>query len=570
MNRNFQNSNNGKQISGMEPNYTYNGAQNLTFNTSSIPQSGFTNNQNLQQNVYENLRHANNYNAFAPVNTFQQSMNNNSRLENMKNYEQYSIEKNFQQHTPIQTMLDTQYTNNTLYNNINKNILKENVTEIRLNIDSADRDVNSFPDPFSYIVSFGPNNYSDNDAYLKRAEEKLLIKKIARNNNFNNVINTNNTNTNNTNNNNNTNDIYFVDYSTKVKKTFNPNIIRNFTNVKYVRLDNIVLPKYSGVGINKKWDFFNTNTTNEFIRDDYDRIRTTVLNNFRYIPIDTNIESCLYNDRFIQVKIKELNNNENLATNNITSNSFTIYPDKSLGILYWRGNPYYAVKTFLDSLLGRIDKLTIEFYDSWGKQITLDTSSITYETQQILKTNILIPNLPDLSTLDYNFLINSFREIIKTFVIINSNIDLTIPFYSNTSNTSTAYTFNPKCINTLLTINFPGDNIYEDLNQFVSPGGFIVITKHVNGITYNNISIDDYINNVFFYNSTSITDTNATKVINNLNILNNNYNNFGYAILDKLKTDIINLSSVQHFQNNLTFVMGVCENEFSTKIDYGK
>ena len=96
---------------------------------------------------------------------------------------------------------------------------------------------------------------------------------------------------------------------------------------------------------------------------------------YRYIP-NVNDTSLLFTDRFIMVNIPELSNRQNLATNPINDNSFTVFPDKVTGIIYYRGNPYYAVKIYQDNALGNITTLTFSFYDSWGNQIKLNTNCI--------------------------------------------------------------------------------------------------------------------------------------------------------------------------------------------------
>ena len=49
-----------------------------------------------------------------------------------------------------------------------------------------------------------------------------------------------------------------------------------------------------------------------------------------------------------------------------------------------------------------------------------------------------------------------------------------------------------------------------------------------------------------------------------------NYNNFGFQILDLLKTEIVNIPINKNFQNFLTFLLGIWEDELNTKIDYYK
>ena len=70
-NKNINNKNNyvsgpNYQISGSEPNYNYNGMQNLNFDSSSIPQSGFSNLNDLTNAVNDQQQFVNNYNSYKP------------------------------------------------------------------------------------------------------------------------------------------------------------------------------------------------------------------------------------------------------------------------------------------------------------------------------------------------------------------------------------------------------------------------------------------------------------------------------------------------------------------------
>jgi hypothetical protein len=167
------------------------------------------------------------------------------------------------------------------------------------------------------------------------------------------------------------------------------------------------------------------------------------------------------------VSIKEIRNNQNLATNIINTNSFTVFPDKPTGLMYWRGNPYYAVRIYDDSLLGNITKLSFEFYGSDGTQIKLDTSQVSYEVSFINSVNLINPNntLMVLNDHDHHnhhnhqdhqdhhnhhdhnhhnqdhqdhqcrnqkirFILDKITQIIKCIIIINFDIKDKIEFYS--------------------------------------------------------------------------------------------------------------------------------------------
>ena len=181
------------------------------------------------------------------------------------------------------------------------------------------------------------------------------------------------------------------------------------------------------------------------IKDDLDRHFQNKISCYRYIP-NVNDTSLLFTDRFVMINIPELSNRQNLATNPINDNSFTIFPDKVTGILYYRGNPYYAVKIYQDTALGNITTLTFSFYDSWGNQIKLNTNCINYEYNLIKNTILINPSnilyadmIETLPKLKYFF--NKFTEYIKCIVTINFNIDKKIVFYCNSNDFIVRLTF---------------------------------------------------------------------------------------------------------------------------------
>lgn len=102
-------------------------------------------------------------------------------------------------------------------------------------------------------------------------------------------------------------------------------------------------------------------------------------------------------------------------------------------------------------------------------------------------------------------------------------------------------------------------NSNSNFNGFVER---IKITKSGKKIK---IGINDYINNVIWYNFNLEF---KEQIIYNLNSLFDNYINFGFEILDSLKNEIANIPVNKNFQNFLTFLVGIWENELNTKIEY--
>lgn len=600
------------QISGIEPNYQYQGQQNLPFDASAIPAAGFSNNADLSKAVSDQQQFVNNYNAYKPRSDFYIPEVNSSKLENLRDFSQFNIKTNFEKNEPIERMLDTKYKQDTIYNNLNENLLKEALFDIRVNIDSIDRDVQIYPDPFNYVINFGPVVNSGINASVSRSNLKQELKSVNRKTKPSKEIEI--------------KEEIFVfkspelikEYTINLINTNNPYINRDFDNIKFIRLDAGVIPKYNSVQINSCWDYCRERShQRNFIKDEYDRMKDYVILNYRYIPDDTEVYTPI-GDRFIQIYIKELNNNYSYGTNPITDQSFILIFDKNLGALYFRCIPYSAVLTNKDSLLGNIRKLSIQFFDSWGNPITLNTSQINYEKDQILGTDIINPEKFRLK--EYidkpkfiEWFIEKMNNIIKCFVIINFDIKYKIPFYNsgennilmsmckhrNISELRRFFNFTDKrekSISSLLSdelleenkkfellINdgcydyvniklnqsfFTVDNIYLELNDFVSVNGFIDAIKKTNSGKKVRISIDAYINNIIWFDND--LENYQTEIKHNIEQLDFNYRSFGFRVLDILKTELINLPSNKMFQNFLTFVIGQYNNELNTKIDYYK
>ncbi|AYV80206.1 MAG: hypothetical protein Gaeavirus16_2 [Gaeavirus sp.] len=417
------------------------------FDTSSIPQNGYPNNNQLGRGLQEQQKYIQNYNAYQPSSTFVRSDNTNTaNLENLRDFSQFNVEQAFKQNSVIEHMPDNKYLHNTLYDNLNENLNKETIQEVRLNIDSMDRDIQLYPDPFKYIVTFGPVVNSGVTSTIERANLKNDVRKLnkmkypnsrkkAAQEDLDEDFDISQVNPN-----------ILVNYDNHLKRIYNPYITQSFVNVKFIRLDNVVLPRFNKVIINTSWNYCtvcygicenctssSTTTPNLTIKDDYERVKTDMIKNNRYIPDDNHLGP-LFTDRYVLVGIKEIENNQNLATNQKNSRAFAIFPDKYMGLLYWRGSPYYAVKIYKDSLLGNINRLSFEFFDSWGAPIILNRVCVDYETTQLIETDFINPDYINIheiiaDTNLTNFFINKITEIIKCFVMINFNITNRIFFF---------------------------------------------------------------------------------------------------------------------------------------------
>jgi len=582
-NNNNKKSSHGRnyEISGMTGNYTYNSEQNLPFNQTSISSLE----PGLQEAVVNQQIFSNNYNNFKPTSTFQAPINNSSRHQNMNDFSQTEISDAFKPNEPILNMLSNKYENNTLYANMNENLLKESIRENKLHISSADRNIELYPDPFSYKVTLGPIvnsgiNYTDksksNTPYQLKEKvdnEIVLANKEINNSNF--VFDS---------------PEMIKEYTTQIKKNVDPYINKSFERVKYFRIDVSTLPRFNSVAINNEWNYCNLHIKKIFIKDDYERAKYSLLPKYRYVPDDTDISPL--GGQYIQVYIKEVVSNSSFGTNEVSDKSYLLIVDKVIGALYIKYLPFAAVKNFRDPHPGNISTLTFKFYDSNGKEIKLETDCINYETNQIKKTKLIDPSLYDLEKQVENICIidnpkicdwflSRFNEIIKCFVVLNFDIYKLIPFYINAGfnddgdviikSTEEKKNEEDFCITDYEEIvlnqdTFTVNDIFKELNDFVTLDGFVKATKITNQGKKVKITIDDYINNIIWYAG----DPEYCDIVKyNLKALDKNYKNFGFSLLDRLKTEIMEIPSKEWFQNYIVCVLGIYSNDLNTKIQYG-
>jgi hypothetical protein len=199
---------------------------------------------------------------------------------------------------PIIEKLDFTNKNNIIHNNIGPNILDEHVVEYRIMIDSIDRDIKTYPNPFEYVVKFNPASSSS--------------ERDTKGN--------------------------FVKYDGSPA----PHIGKQFVNIKYIKLENVILPQHSNI----------------------------VYKHGEYVPDpDSLIVTNMYNSLIID----ELSNERIYTTSHTNPNPFAlIIPDKIIGPIFYSGTPYYGSKIYKNSLLGNITQLHIRFADSNGIPLKVD------------------------------------------------------------------------------------------------------------------------------------------------------------------------------------------------------
>lgn len=305
-----------------------------------------------------------------PMDNFNQLSTNTKMLMNnhpsMSNFNQA-----YNKEHPMIEPLDYTNQNDMLHNNVGGIVLDEHVVEYRVNIDSLDRDIEIYPDPFNFTVKFNP------------PPSGSVRTEVNKNGNL-----------------------------TTVKDFFKgppkPHISKEFRNVKYVKLDNIVLPQFSNIKKDDEGD------------------------------IEFDKKSWLVDDRYVSLVVNELDCNRVFSTSddNLRENPKTgemirapspyaiIFPDKLLGKSYYTGTPYYGSKIYNNSLLGNLSSLTVQIYDSCGVPLKYDGLFSAKELEKAKAEGNPIPRT------DLRHPLNKKIQIYVTFVIgvVESQINTNTKF----------------------------------------------------------------------------------------------------------------------------------------------
>lgn len=194
--------------------------------------------------------------------------------------------------------------NNLLSNNLCNNLLDEEITEYSVLIDSKDRNYQVYPDPFKYTVKFNP---------LRRTTEIIDGEKV-------------------------------------VNEEPMPVINDNFKNVKYIRLESIILPFYTKI---------------RFVDEDIDGdiVQTAKVNTSK--PLTDNLYVLMHIEEFKGVNYK--------SSNDVLAESFAvIYFDNKISNTHYEGKCNGGIKIFPSDKLGTINSLKISFVSPYGEEINCD------------------------------------------------------------------------------------------------------------------------------------------------------------------------------------------------------
>jgi len=258
-----------------------------------------------------------------PFGNFNPMTSNNLNSNGMNNFNNaYNVNQ------PMVEKMDYKNRNNLIHNNVQESTMLEQIIEYFIGIESTDRTLSVYPNPFNFVVTFGGH------AQIK--ESKTFVKK--------------NTNTCGT-----MNESKYTTKKITYDGTPGPIIDRKFKNIKYIKLDYLIIPKTNVIDMSGSELDISGSACNNYCLSDELKDRFT----FKY--------------KYLIAKIYELRSDKILGTNKaIASDTFILFPDKIMGCSHILWYPISTgVRTFKNSNLENLNKLTIEILDPKGNVINV-------------------------------------------------------------------------------------------------------------------------------------------------------------------------------------------------------
>ena len=218
--------------------------------------------------------------------------------------------------------VDMNYRGGVIHNNLGERLISEHLSEYTIHINSSDRDYGAFPNMFNFYVTFGG---------IGRTKDKKFKP-----------------------------DGTYTETIYEGQPT--PKIARKFKNIKYIKLNHVILPKTTVVD-----KITGSDGLPEYaLGDSY----TDICSNYKYLML----------------KIKNIGNNKVFSTNDqVDEDTFILYPDRMMGSQHYMWLPTITSRVFSNSSLANVDKLTFELLDDEGELLfVLDTDGSRFNTKTVL------------------------------------------------------------------------------------------------------------------------------------------------------------------------------------------
>lgn len=237
------------------------------------------------------------------------------------NFSPFNYKKNTKNVSLMQQNSSANY-DEVLYNNMPQRLLDESVTDYKITIMSKDRDLDVYPNPYCFTVTFGSiSSTTISQEKWIDVNDKSLGKQIVK---------------------------------TTIPSSYAPSIDRSFHNVKYIKFDFIILPI--------------------FYRSIYDDASGKYM-------LDS-ASSLVQNNKYLLLKIKELMPSSTfLATNNMMNTHAIMFPRSQVSSTHYQYDIIWG-KNYNLSNLGNIQKLTFDIYDENGNQIKFQVFNSAMEEEE--------------------------------------------------------------------------------------------------------------------------------------------------------------------------------------------
>ncbi len=334
---------------------------------------GWNDNNMCRSNVpsnlapYESQYNGNPLSTFDPITTNTQlgGMQYGSRSQISRQQDSQQNGNNFnmayQQNQPMIERIDYSNKNNLIHNNIADPVFAEDIIEYRINIDSLDRDICKYPNPFDFEVSFDESTGNNVRTETIKNGQCIAITE------------------------------WF-------KGACMPLINKRFRNIKYIKLDSIVLPQFHAVKKSEEEEEEETEEEEEVececeCEGDCDcgcKVETPCIcieNTDQQAEYEVDKEDPLSSDRFIILAIDEINESDRVYSTSDsgmrinpetgkmikTIQPFSlIYPNRYHGTTFYDGIPFNGHRFYKHGNLGNLRKLGIKFYDSCGNPLKVE------------------------------------------------------------------------------------------------------------------------------------------------------------------------------------------------------
>ena len=275
-------------------------------------------------------------------------------ISSISNYT--SFDQAFKKIDPIIEKISYINKNDVLHNNLGVSTLEENIVEYKLYIDSIDRDIKAYPNPFNFVV------------HLNSVAPGVIRTVVPSKNNPDRLE------------------------SSYMHSTPQPSLNTELKRVKYIRLDSVVLPQHASI-------------TKENSRYIYDVSNNLTDDRFVMIEIDELKDS--------DERVYCTSDNSKNRFNKSVAPFGLIFPDRRLGSKYYSGCLHGCNKTYLTQALGHIQRLSIKFYDSFGDLLNPDYNK--YDYHELDKCDIRHPLNKNIQTY-LVFVVGIVKPVLNTNV----------------------------------------------------------------------------------------------------------------------------------------------------------